>query len=245
MMLFVNIQRLSGMALERALAVRLEELLGSIDWLHGWRVEHQVSETPIARFDLRTTLPLPNGGNATLYVECKRELHPSAFVMLRNKEFSLSDRRKLMIPVLAMPWVSERMAELCAEHKWSWFDLAGNCRLNIPGVLDVERTGHAPVHKRERPAANLSTREAGRVIRVLLHPGHVGMRWTQREIQKHCQPDVSLGLINKVIRHLRDQAFIAVSESGGFMVRDPVKLLFAWRDAYRFDRHERHGYFTL
>ena len=26
---------------------------------------------------------------------------------------------------------------------------------------------------------------------------------------------------------------------------DPVKLLFAWRDAYRFDQHERHGYFTL
>jgi len=28
-------------------------------------------------------------------------------------------------------------------------------------------------------------------------------------------------------------------------LRDPLKLLIAWRDAYRFDRHERRGYFTL
>jgi len=32
---------------------------------------------------------------------------------------------------------------------------------------------------------------------------------------------------------------------GGFRLRDPVKLLFAWGDAYRFERQERRGYFTL
>jgi len=44
---------------------------------------------------------------------------------------------------------------------------------------------------------------------------------------------------------LRDEAFIEGAEDGGFRLRDPLKLLFAWRDAYRFERHERHGYFTL
>ena len=71
------------------------------------------------------------------------------------------------------------------------------------------------------------------------------MRWTQREMQQHCQPSVSLGLVNKVARHLRDEAFIEGTEDGGFRLRDPLKLLFAWRDAYRFGRHERRGYFTL
>jgi hypothetical protein len=28
-------------------------------------------------------------------------------------------------------------------------------------------------------------------------------------------------------------------------LRDPLKLLFVWRGAYRFDRHERRSYFTL
>src|SRR3979409_175322 len=39
----------------------------------------------------------------------------------------------------------------------------------------------------------------------------------------------------------------AVFDSTGrrLSLRDPLKLLCAWRDAYRFDRHERRGYFTL
>jgi hypothetical protein len=58
-------------------------------------------------------------------------------------------------------------------------------------------------------------------------------------------PEPSLGLVNKVVQHLRDEAFIDVLGKGGFRLRDPLKLLFAWRDAYRFDRHERRDYFTL
>jgi hypothetical protein len=58
-------------------------------------------------------------------------------------------------------------------------------------------------------------------------------------------PGPSLGLVNKVVQHLRDEAFIEVLDNGGFRLRDPLKLLFAWRDVYRFDRHERRDYFTL
>ena len=58
-------------------------------------------------------------------------------------------------------------------------------------------------------------------------------------------PKPSLGLINKVVRYLREEAFIEESPGGGFRLRDPLKLLFAWRDAYRFDQHQRRGYFTL
>jgi hypothetical protein len=50
--------------------------------------------------------------------------------------------------------------------------------------------------------------------------------------------------VNKVVRHLRDEAFVESAENG-FRVRDPLKLLFAWRDAYRFDRHHQRRYFTL
>ena len=51
--------------------------------------------------------------------------------------------------------------------------------------------------------------------------------------------------MNKVVRHLREEAFIAALPDGGFQLRDPLKLLFAWRDVYRFDRHQRRDYFTL
>ena len=111
-------------------------------------------------------------------------------------------------------------------------------------MLRLQRAGEPPVHQPPKPAANLSTPEAGRVVRALLLPDNAGMRWTQREMQNHCRPNVSLGLVNKVVRHLRDQAFIENSDKG-FHLRDPVKLLLSWRDAYRFDRHERRNYFSL
>jgi hypothetical protein len=240
----VNAPQMSGATLEKALAAKLRELLGGVGWLCGWQVE-RTGKAAHSGFDLLVTVPLPGGGKAALCVECKRELHPSAFRMVADKVPAATGRSKLVVRVLALPFVSPRMEELCAEHGWSWFDLAGNCRLDVPGLLHLQHTGNQPVHKRPRPVANLSTREAGRVIRALLVPENGGIRWTQREMQRHCQPNVSLGLVNKVVRHLRDEAFIEDLPDGGFRLRDPLKLLSAWRDAYRFDRHERRGYFTL
>lgn len=137
------------------------------------------------------------------------------------------------------------MAELCAEHGWGWFDLVGNCRLDIPGILHLQHTGIPPLHRHPRPLANLSTPAAGRVIRALLQTDDPERCWTQREMQTQCQPNVSLGLVNKVVRYLRDEAFIEDGPNGGFRVLDPLKLLFAWRDAYRFDRYARRNYFSL
>jgi len=239
----MNTENLSGAALEKALESKLQQLLGGVNWLQGWQVEHP-GDPGDQGSDLLAILPLPSGGKAVLCVECKSELRPSVFRQFADRTFSPAGHPKVVVPVLALPWVSPRIADLCAEHGWSWFDLAGNYRLDVPGLLRLQRRGEPPVHQSPKPTANLSTPEAGRVIRALLLPDNAGIRWTQREMQKHCQPNVSLGLVNKVVRHLRDEAFIEESEDG-FRLHDPLKLLLAWRDVYRFDRHERHSYFTL
>jgi len=249
-MIFMNIEKLSGFALEEALAAKLKELLRGVGWLHGWRVEPAGGKRG-AGFDLLATVPLPEGGRAALCVACKGELHPSGFRILADRIFSPKGNSKSVVPVLALPWVSPRVADLCAEHGWSWFDLAGNYRLDVPGLLHLRHTGNEPVHARPRPTANLGTREAGRIVRALLLPEHAGMRWTQRHMEVHFGelatpiPEPSLGLVNKVVRFLRDESFIEDAEDGGFRLTEPLKLLFAWRDAYRFDRHERRGYFTF
>ena len=66
-------------------------------------------------------------------------------------------------------------------------------------------------------------------------------------MSRECQPGVSLGLVNKIARHLRDEHYVEYLPlpDEGLRLRDPLGLLAAWRDAYRFDRHERRGYFTL
>ncbi len=99
--------------------------------------------------------------------------------------------------------------------------------------------------------------EKGHLIASSLLPceGRVwcaGKIWKQRDLQtRTCwqlrgDRAVSLGLVNKVVRHLRDEGFIEnLDDQSGIRVRDPRGLLTAWSEAYRFDRHERRSYFTL
>lgn len=115
----------------------------------------------------------------------------------------------------------------------------------MPDAFQLERKGQPPVHRVPKAGANLSTPEAARIVRALLATDNAGRKWTQRDLQLHAQPNVSIGLVNKVVRHLQDEAFIEKLPDGGFKLRAPVELLKAWREAYRFDRHQRRGYFTL
>ncbi len=245
----VNIGLAFASPLERDAARVLQELLRSLSWLQGWNVEPATRAH--GQWDLTISGPIPAGGRVRLCVECKSaNFQPSQFSGLADRPCP-SDLAVATSKVLAMPRVSPRMAALCQQHGWSWFDLAGNCRLEIPGVLLIERSGNEPVKAQPRSGANLGTAEAGLVVRALLAPENAGRRWTQREMAAHFTHldaplrSPSLALVNKVVQHLRDQAFVAHLPSRGFRVRDYQGLLQAWRAAYRFDRHTRRRYFTL
>jgi hypothetical protein len=244
----VNVQGQFGSALERELADVLAQLLSGASWLQQWRI---APDKPGPEWDLVVSGPAPSGGKAVLCVECKSvNFQPSQFLSLADRTCS-KGKSAVSAKVLAMPRVSSRMAALCQEHGWSWYDLAGNCRLEIPGVLLIERSGKEPVKVPARSGANLSTPEAARVVRALLAPENAKRRWTQREMVAHFAdvtsvvPPPSLALVNKVVQHLRDQAFLEQLPNRGFRVGDCEGLLQAWRTAYRFDRHVRRPYFTL
>lgn len=245
----VNTGRGYESALERDLARVLAELLSSAPWLQRWRIRHNHSRYP--EWDLVASGPVSGGGKAVLCVECKTiNFQPSQFATLLDRRCSAS-RHAPSTKVLAMPRVSPRMAALCRAGGWSWYDLAGNCRLEIPGVLLIERSGKQPIEIRRHGQANLGTPEAARIVRALLAPQNAGRRWTQRgmvaDFAKPTSriPAPSLALVNKVVRYLRDQAFLEELPNRGFHVRDHESLLQAWRAAYRFDRHGRLRYFTL
>lgn len=235
----------SERVLEKRLAAKLRELLTAVPWLHGWHVLQNPAAYRRA-FDILASVPLPNGNSAELWVDCRNLPRPSLFpYVTAMNEFDARGKRTTRVRVLAAPFITARMAELCLKHGWSWFDLAGNCRINVPNGFYIERTGNDPVHRPPRPAANLGTAESARVLRALLVPKNAGTRWTQRSLQQGCEPGVSIGLVNKVVHYLREQAFLMEDEHGGFHLHDPVGLLAAWKAAYRFDSHQRSGYFTL
>jgi hypothetical protein len=236
-------------ALERDLAEALAQLLRGASWLRHWRIKPGRPDK--SEWNLVVSGPAPSGAKVVLCVECKSiNFQPSQFLGLANRLCSDS-KTAVSAKVLAMPRVSPRMAALCQEHGWNWYDLAGNCRLEIPGVLLIERSGNEPLKVPARSGANLRTPEAARVVRALLAPENAGRRWTQREMVAHFAdvtpvvPPPSLALVNKVVQHLRDQAFLEQLPNRGFRVGDYEGLLQAWRTAYRFDRHVRRPYFTL
>lgn len=246
----VSVTRSKGASLERALSDTLALLLQEASWLMKWRVEREVKARDDS-WDLSASGPLPAGGKGVLCVECKgANFQPNQFSNLAERLCS-AGKDAVAARVLAMPRVSPRMASLCQQHGWSWYDLVGNCRLEIPGVLLIERSGREQVKLQPRTGANLGTPEAARVVRALLVPENAGKRWTQREMAGHfvdLVPQVaapSLSLVNKVVQHLRDQAFIEPLPDRGFRVSDFAGLLEAWKQAYRFDRHVRRPYFTL
>src|SRR5256886_5084107 len=102
------------------------------------------------------------------------------------------------------------------------------------GIRDLTVTGvqtcALPISG-SRPTANLSTPVAGRGIPPLLAPQNAGVRWTQRSMESHFGnlktpvPLPNLRLVNKVVRHLREEAFIAVLPDRGFQFRDPLQML--------------------
>jgi hypothetical protein len=245
----VNTRSLSGAGMERALVEALVGILRSVGWLGEVRV-HGPERSTAGGADAIVHVTLAKGREVELRVHAKKEIRPSAFSAWAALRWH--DSKKKTVSVLAMPFVSSRLADLCRQAGWSWYDMAGNCRIDVPGSLHVERGGIAPVERPPRSGANLGTAAAARVLRALLSPAHAGQVWTQRRLQentvwKFCDKEqlVSLGLVNKVIRHLRDEGFVEEMDIGGVRVRDPGGLLAAWNKAYRFDAHERRSYFSL
>lgn len=188
------------------------------------------------------------GRRFCLVVETRAQFEPRQFRELAAKLAAPEETH--LVKVLGLPHVTPRMAELCQEAGWGWFDLAGNCRLDLPGLLFIERVGAKPPRPTRAKTIKLDSPEASRVVRALLAPQNAGKRWTQREVVHHFLelpgniPSPSLALVNKVVRYLSDQAVVAAS-TRGFEVCDPDGLLKLWCQSYDFQRQERHRWFTL
>jgi hypothetical protein len=249
----MNVALPAGPALERALLGAARRLFADIDWPRGeWSVSF--ARAPVASAaDVIVQIGTADRLRARLYLHAKSDVRPGAFAAWAHQR-QPPPSKDPAISVLATPFVSPRLAQLCQEAGWGWVDLAGNCKIDLPGLLHIERAGIPPVHRQPSREANLGTAAAARVLRALLSPAHAGRIWKQRALQTDTcwqlpgDHPVSLGLVNKVVQYLRDEGFVKeaeVDDESGIRVGDPRGLLTAWSKAYRFDRHERRSYFTL
>jgi hypothetical protein len=254
----MNVDRLSPREIERRFADKFRELLSQIALPENVKIISEERYRDI-RVDIVVRFKSPMGPKITFLIECKTQPRPSLVPeapgnrspdipsVAIDRRFDADHRLKeASVWVFAAPFVSDRLAQVCSDRGWSWFDLAGNCMIKVPGLLHIQREGHPPIHKWSRPDANLGTPEAAQVIRALLKPEHNALEWTsQQALRDITSPGVSVGLVHKVVAYLRDEGHLAAQGHAGFKVVDKVKLLESWRDAYLFDRVHKVEWFTL
>lgn len=230
--------------LETQLAAQLRELLSNVVDFGDWTVSENPAEFG-RTYDLRAVAQRPDGPHIELLVDCKANPRPVHFPYASvERQFPVTGESTTRIRVLAAPVIGPKMAKTCWEHGWSWFDLTGNCRLSIPGCLYIEREGLKSEHRIPKPPVNLGTPEASRVLRAMLSPQQEAIFWTQRDLQDRCEPGVSLGLVNKIVTHLREENYLK-TDRGHYRIRDWLGLLAAWSQAYQFHRLRQIPLFTL
>lgn len=194
----------------------------------------ELTEEPKRRFatngrfgdEAFTVIPSGARKHLRLLVEAKVRLHPQhAFAMVEQLR-TRSRPSKGELPVVAAPYISERVAAVCREHQLGYFDSAGNCHLVGPG-FHVHVEGRPNPNPDTRAADDLFAPKSSRIVRALLE--HPRRWWQVQDLAAEMQ--VSLGLASRVKRKLVEQAFAEVSSSG-VRAREPAALLDAWATVY-------------
>ncbi|MBI1830510.1 MAG: hypothetical protein HYR84_03555 [Planctomycetes bacterium] len=135
--------------------------------------------------------------------------------------------KRSIAAIIACPYVSPRVAEICREHGVGYLDAAGNCDIRASGfVLQIDgRPNAAPD---TRPLLNPFATKASRVARLLLiHPGR---SWQVQELAEAGQ--ISLGLASKAKDALIEQGH-AQERAGRLEARDSRALLETWSAVYK------------
>ena len=144
--------------------------------------------------------------------------------------------------VLAAPFLSKEVRDLCQREDISYFDLSGNARIAFGGVF-IEREAADNLFKEVRETKSLFTPKAARILRVMLK--EVGSNYTPswRVTDLAEKARVSLGQVSNVGTALVDAGF-AKKDEQGLALTAPGKLLEAWLKAYKLPEGEALSYYT-
>ena len=135
------------------------------------------------------------------------------------------------IPLLAVPFMGESARAYCEEAGVAWLDLSGNAKIVAPGLY-VHTLGHANRFRRPGRPKSAFSPKGSRVARWMLMNQDRAIR--QRALAAATGLDE--GYVSRVVGRLMGMGLVERDDSG-VRVTDADRLLDAWRDEYRFDKH--------
>lgn len=136
-----------------------------------------------------------------------------------------------MIAVLVVPYMGESAGAYCEDAGVAWLDLSGNARLVTPGLY-VRSVGNRNSFRRPGRPESAFSPKGSRVARWLL----INPRQIVRQRVLASTVGLDEGHVSRVVGKLREMGLVERCE-GGIRVADPDRLLDAWHEEYRFDRH--------
>ena len=142
------------------------------------------------------------------------------------------DRRDAAIPLLIVPHMSEAGARAAEGERLNWVDLSGNASIRGEDLHVWVRGRPNEFPSRGRPSSPFA-RKSARIARLLLLDAR--RSWRQRDLVEVTGLDDST--VSRVVRRLADDSLLEQHDHE-LRPRDPLLLLDAWADDYRFDRHD-------
>ncbi len=184
-------------------------------------------EAGTARLDAVVT-----AGSHTFVLEWKRSgsLGQVALAVEILKR-ATDDSTCLRIPVVAVPYMGEVGRSYCERAGVSWLDLSGNAQIIAPGLF-VHVLGRANQFRRPGRPESAFGPKGSRIARwLLMHPGQ-----TIRQRALASAVGLDEGYTSRVVKKLLESRLVA-RDRDGLRVDNTDRLLDAWHEAYRFDKH--------
>ena len=142
-----------------------------------------------------------------------------------------SDLPDSMIPLLAVPFMGESARAYCEETGIAWLDLSGNAKITGPGLY-IHALGHDNRFRRPGRVESAFGPKGSRVARwMLMNPGRA-----IRQRALATATGLNEGYVSRVVSRLMEMGLLE-RDDRGIQVVDAERLLDAWRDDYRFERH--------
>ena len=136
------------------------------------------------------------------------------------------------VPLLAVPFMGEAAQELCAQAELPWLDLSGNARIIVPGIFYQNLGNPNRFRRAGRPESAFGAKGARITRHLLMEPTGAVMQRTLAS-----STGLNEGHTSRIVGKLLEAGLVHRGEDG-IRVTDANVLLAAWREEYRFERHD-------
>jgi hypothetical protein len=136
------------------------------------------------------------------------------------------------LPLVILPYLSEKHLDALAEEKISGLDFCGNCLIIVPNQLLIRQSGKPNRFQIEQSLRNPYQGKAALVGRILLQN-----RTFKRLEDLHQEiirrgGDISLALVSRVVQRLEEDVIVTHSKEYKVRLVQPEKLIDALADAH-------------